>query len=130
MRLKCPYCENLVEVKELKRQPGSGGGCECPSCKEMVRLAQPHAIFRRSVSLLLSCLALIVFGVKNPFGLFIGSILLWIPVSLAYNSFCYFVMPTQLKPWKPRGRKPFDASPLELFNNRPKSGPGHGDPRR
>jgi uncharacterized paraquat-inducible protein A len=120
MTLKCPHCRNGIDAAELRRQSGTGGGYECPACKQMVRFAQPHAIFRRAVSLLLAAIVLMICGVRNPLMLVIGSILLWVPMSIAVNMYCVYAMPVGLRPWKQRGRKPFDEGPPELFNNRPK----------
>ena len=120
MPVKCPHCQNTVGTSELRSVPESGGGLECPSCKGMVRFVQPHAAFRRSVALLLSCLALMAFGVRNPLLFIGGSVLLWIPMSMAVNMYCLYVLPLSLKQWKQRGRKPFDSISYELFRNRPK----------
>jgi uncharacterized paraquat-inducible protein A len=130
MILNCPHCQTGVEVAELRRHPGTGGGYECPTCKKMVRFAQPHALFRRTISLLMSCGVLLVFGVRKPIVFAVGSLLLWLPMSIAVNMYCVYAMPLGLKPWTQRGRIPFDAGPLELFNRLTKSSRGDETGRR
>lgn len=71
------------------------------------------------ISLLISCLALLIFGVRNPIAFAIGSLLLWLPMSIAVNMYCVYAMPLALKPWKERGRKPFDSA-LRIFGDRSK----------
>jgi hypothetical protein len=118
MILKCPHCSTDIHVSELRRQPSTGGGLECPVCKGMVRFAQPHALFRRALSLSLSVTILLIVGVHKPLILAIGSILLWLPISILVNMYCVYVMPLGLQPWKPRGRRPFAPGPIVLFQHR------------
>jgi hypothetical protein len=109
MVLKCPHCSTDIDVAELRRQPGTGGGLECPVCKEMVRFAQPHAFFRRALSLSLSVIVLLIVGVRKPLVLAIGSILLWVPMSILINMYSVYAMSLGLKPWKPRQHRTFAA---------------------
>jgi hypothetical protein len=64
----------------------------------MVRFAQAHAFFRRAISLVLPFVFLLIFGVRNPLILVIGSILLWAPMSIPVNMYCVYMMPLGLKP--------------------------------
>jgi len=88
---------------------------ECPFCNGKVRYVQPHAAFRRTIALVLSTVVLVILGVQNPLTLVIGSLLLWVPMSIPVNMFCVYTMPLSLKPWKPRGKKPFDSIVPQIF---------------
>jgi hypothetical protein len=54
------------------------------------------------------------------FTFLVGSVLLWIPMSMLVNVSCVYAMPLGLTPWKKPGRERRNAATLELFNNRPK----------
>jgi hypothetical protein len=110
----------MIKASDLRRVEGTGGGYECPVCKQMVRYSQPYAIFRRTVSLLLSVIVLLLVGVRRPIMLLVGSVLLWIPMSMLVNMYSVYATPLGLKPWKQRWRERRDAGPLELFDNKPK----------
>jgi len=120
MILKCPHCRNGVEVSSLKRQDGTGGGRECHSCKGMVRFSQPHTFFRRTIALVISALLTLIIGIRNPLTILLVAILLWVPMSIPVNMYSVYLMPLSLKPWKPRGKKPFDADDLDLFDHQGK----------
>ena len=119
MRLECRHCHGRVSVSELRR-PRSGAYRECPLCNGTVCYVQPHAVFRRSTALLLSIIVLMIAGVRNPVTLVIGSVLLWVPMSFAFNMYCVYVMPLGLKPWKPRGKNPFDSVVPRIFGPKTK----------
>jgi len=110
----------MIEASDLRRIDGTGGGYECPACKKMVRFSQPHALFRRAISLLLLTIVLLLVGVRSTIILVMGSVLLWIPMSMAVNMYCVYAMPLGLTPWRERGRERHYTSPLEFFKNKPK----------
>jgi hypothetical protein len=105
MTLECPLCQKSVETSDLHRIPGSGGGFNCPECKQMLHFEQPHRIFRASLSLTLSAIVLLFFGVRSILFLLGGCLLLWAPVQLLVNGYCVRRMPLQLKPWIPPRQK-------------------------
>lgn len=64
---------------------------------------------------------LMIAGVRHPLTLTIGSLLLWVPMSIAVNMFCVYTMPMGLKPWEEReGKKPFDSVVPEIFEHKTK----------
>lgn len=117
MALTCPHCRNVIEAHELRRQPATGGGYECPLCRGMVRFVQPHAPFRRTIALTFSFIATVLIGARRPIAILAGTLLLWAPMSIPVNMYCVYKMPLGLKAWKQRGKKPFDSTVPELFDN-------------
>jgi len=86
----------------------------------MVRFAQPHALFRRGASLLLSVALMLLFGVRNPVIVVLGALFLWAPVSIPVNMYCVYMMPLGLRPWVPRGKKPFESTVPQIFESKNK----------
>jgi len=78
MQLQCPICKGSIDSRDLRRKAGTGGGYECPECNQMVRFSQPHALFRRLVSLVISILTVRVVGIRSIPWLLAGSLLLWV----------------------------------------------------
>jgi hypothetical protein len=64
----------------------------------MLHYSQPHAAFRRTLSVLLSALLLLMFGVRNVLFVLSGSLLLWAPMQLLVNAYSVRRMPLGLKP--------------------------------
>jgi hypothetical protein len=65
----------------------------------MLHFEQPHAILRAAISLVLSAIILLSFGVRSILLLLGGCLLLWAPVQLLVNGYCVRRMPLGLKPW-------------------------------
>lgn len=105
MTLECPLCHKSVDTHEFKITAGTRGGFECPACKQMLHFAQPHAALRRTLSLLVSLVTLLVFRVRSIPLLIGGSLVLWAPVQLGVNAYCVRRMPLGLKPWQPPPQK-------------------------
>ena len=99
MTLECPLCRKNVETTSLHLIPQTGGGFNCPECKQMLHFEQPHAIFRAALSLALSTVILLIFGVRSIPLLLGGCLLLWAPVQLLVNGYCVRRLPLSLKPW-------------------------------
>jgi hypothetical protein len=102
MRLECPVCHKPVYTSDFKIIPGTGGGFDCPECKQMIHYSQPHAVFRRTLALGLSVILLMMFGVHKVLWLLGGALLLWAPMQVLVNAYCVRAMPLGLKPWVPR----------------------------
>src|SRR6266568_7129488 len=99
--LKCPICGNPVDPASLKTAWGTGGGFECPVCKKLVRYTNPYGRIVAVISLLLAVGILKLAGVHSVTGFVVGSILLWIPISLFLNRASVRIKAPTLKPWKP-----------------------------
>ena len=126
MTLCCPLCGKALETGELTVQPGTRGGFACPRCGRLLHFSQRHPYLRASASLLISALLLYCFtSVRTPLTFFLGTFVLWVPISLLLNAYCVRIMPLGLKPWNaPRESRTLiqrlneRGSPVELFGKR------------
>lgn len=125
MTLCCPLCGKALETGELTVQPGTRGGFACPRCGKLLHFSQSHPYLRASISLLISATLLYFAGVRTPFTFILGTLILWVPISLLFNAYCVRIMPLGLKPWKvPRESRTViqrlneRSSPVELFGKR------------
>jgi hypothetical protein len=84
----------------------------------MVRFVQPHAILRRTISLVLAGAVLATVGLRNPIWFVIGTALLWIPTSMIVNMYFVYRNPVGLRAWVERGKKPFENVDVKLFDRR------------
>ena len=122
MILRCPICGENISTRDLRRRDGVKDGRECPNCGQLVQFSQPYPIFRWGAALLASGLVLWLTGVRSTVWFLIGSVLLWLPMSLVVNGAAVHVMSLELKPWKARAVKrweprPRDNGPLDLFGS-------------
>ena len=76
---------------------GSGGGCHCPVCNELVRISLPYRIPAAVLSLLIAVGILIVVRVRNPVAFLFLTALIWVPVSLLFNAASSRIKPPTLK---------------------------------
>jgi hypothetical protein len=126
--LHCPLCERAVESSDLKRVPGTGGGLQCPNCRETVRYKQPYPVLRFTGSVLISVIIVWIAGARGAFVFLVAAFLVWIPVSLFANAYLVHFLPLKLVPWKPRHhtKTPVEIvnernAAIELFNQEPES---------
>ena len=103
MTLECPLCHKPVQTGNFKKIPGTGGGFECPECKQMLRYGQRNAVFRRTLAVMLSLILVMFLGVQKVLFLVGGTLLLWAPMQLLVNAFSPCAL--FLKPWRPHSAK-------------------------
>jgi DNA-directed RNA polymerase subunit RPC12/RpoP len=123
MTYKCPYCEKDFGVAELQMPAGPAAGAYCPHCGERVLLFYPHGRLVGIISLLIALGTLAVLHVRSIAGFVVGTILIWIPVSLYLKLMSARYRPPTLKRWKERRKTFFEwlydrDSPKDLFNKR------------
>ena len=125
MMLYCPLCGKALETGELTVQTGKRGGFACPRCGKLLHFSQSHPYLRAFISLLISATILYFAGVRTPVTFTLGTLILWVPISLLFNAYCVRIMPLGLKPWKaPRESRTLIQrlnernSPAELFGKR------------
>jgi hypothetical protein len=125
MGLQCPTYGNSFDWATRERLGGIAGGSYCPHCHERFGLVYPHgkAVALASLAIALGALALL--GVRSILDFVIGSVLLWIPISLFLNVAILRRKGFVTRKWKPRRRTFFewmyerDSTP-ELFDRRPR----------
>ena len=123
MMYRCPFCDHDFDAVELRQPAGLGGGSYCPKCQERVRISFPYGGLVAFVSVLIAIGILALAHVRTIFGYVIGTVLIWIPLSLALNAATVrFKVPT-LKKWKQRRRTFFEwlyerDTPPELIDKR------------
>ncbi len=123
MTYQCPNCGISFDATELQQPAGVGGGSYCPKCQSHVRLKFPYGRWVAVISLFLAIAILRLFRVTSIPWLILGTILLWIPISLYLNVYSFrYKAPTLIK-WKERRRSFFewlyerDSTP-RLFDKR------------
>jgi len=123
MLLQCPVCGEPFDLSALQRPAGIGGGCYCPKCQVRVYLSSPYSRGVAIVSLLIALGGLTLVGARSVVGLLVGTVLIWVPLSLFLNVVTMNIKPPILRKWKPRRRTFFewlydrDIAP-ELFDKR------------
>lgn len=128
MTYKCPTCGEQVEFRALRRPAGIAGGKYCPSCQQRVSLSMPYGRAVALISLLISAGALALLHVRNIVGFLVGTVLIWIPLSMFLNLWSTRLKPPTLKKWKPprQHRSFFDwlyerDAPQDLVDKQPRS---------
>lgn len=81
MTYKCPACGEEFDVGALQ-QPAGIGGSYCPKCHERVYVSIPYGRAMAFISLLIALGILLLLHVRAILGLIIGTLLIWIPLSL------------------------------------------------
>jgi DNA-directed RNA polymerase subunit RPC12/RpoP len=125
MEYKCPACGEQFDASALQQPAGIGGGQYCPACQQRVSLSMPYGLPVALVSLLISVGALALLHVRNIFGFLVGTVLIWIPLSMFLNLWSTRLKPPALKKWKPRRRTFFEwlyerDAPQDLIDKRPR----------
>ena len=127
MTYKCPACGEEFHVDALQQPAGIGGGSYCPKCHERVYVSIPYGRAVAFISLLIALGILLLLHVRAILGLIIGTLLIWIPLSLFLNVCSTRLKPPFLKKWKARRHRTrrtffewlYDrAAPSELFGKR------------
>jgi len=121
MTYNCPYCQKDFGVTELQMPAGASAGAYCPRCGERVRVFYPYFRMVAIISLLIAIGTLAVLHVRSIIGFVVGTILIWIPVSLYLKLMSARYRPPILKRWKERRKTFFEwlhdrDSPKDLFN--------------
>jgi len=121
----CPACGQQIDVASLRSPGGMGAGLYCPKCQERVHISFAYGRVVAVVSLLLALAILRLFHVSTALGFVVGTLLLWIPISLYLNALSTRLRPAKLTKWKPRRRTFFEwlydrDAPQDIFGKRPK----------
>jgi endogenous inhibitor of DNA gyrase (YacG/DUF329 family) len=117
----CPACGECLLPGELQRPGGVGGGTYCPKCQARVYFSFPHSKLAAVLSLLLTIGALLVMRVTSLLWFIVGTLVLWVPISMFMNFCSTRFKPATLKKWKPRRRTFFEwlyerDKPPEMFD--------------
>ena len=123
MTYKCPTCGHEFDASALQHPAGMGGGLYCPKCQERVNVSMPYGRAVALISLVISVALLELLNVKNIAALLIGTVLIWIPVSMFLNAWSASLKPPFLKKWRPGRRSLFQwlydrDAPKDLFGKR------------
>ena len=106
MQVQCPTCSEQFNLAALERPGGITGGAHCPKCHQRVKYCPPYERLVAILSLLIAWGILFAYHVHSILGFIIGTVLIWLPVSLYLNAMSIRFKPPTLKQWKPRRRKP------------------------
>ena len=125
MMLRCPVCGANVDLTQLQLDWGVEGGPRCPKCLERVRYSNAYGGPVAILSLLVAVGILTLFRVHTYVVFFVGTVLIWIPVSLFLNAASVRIKPPTLRRRKPRRRTFFEwlyerEALQDLFNKRPR----------
>ena len=121
MTVQCPSCARSFELAE-RETGGISTGFYCPKCHERFVIPGPS----REVaikSLVIAAVVWTVIGIRSIIGLIVGSVLLWIPISIFLNAGEMRRKGVVLRKWKARRRTFFewmyerDSTP-ELFSKK------------
>ena len=87
IELQIPICGHQFDAAALKRPTGITGPSYCPNCDGRVRIFLPYARFVAAFSFLIALSVLrILHVIRTILTYMVGSILIWIPVSLFLNA--------------------------------------------
>lgn len=101
MNYQCPICFAEFDAFALQRLSGVSGPSYCPSCKGRVRVLLPYGKPVAVIALLMAWGILALMRVKTVSGIIIGTILIWLPLSLYMNVLLFrYKAPTLMK-WEP-----------------------------
>jgi len=98
-----------------------GGGTYCPKCQTRVYFSFPYSALVAVFSLLLAIAALSAMRVMSLLWFIVGTLVLWVPISMFMNIYSTRFKPATLKKWKPRRRTFFEwlydrDKPPEMFD--------------
>jgi uncharacterized paraquat-inducible protein A len=103
----CPACGECLQLGELQRPAGIGGGMYCPKCQAQVYVSSPYPKLVAILSLLLAVGALLLMRVTSIIWFVAGTLVLWVPISMFLNLYSMQFKSFTLKKWKPRKRRTF-----------------------
>ena len=115
MTLSCPLCDQTLEMSELEKVPETVAGRRCPRCRNILRYYQPYRALRVTISALMSAALVWVANVRSLPIFLLSTFVVWVPLSLIFNSYLIRVIPFTLVPWKPRSHV---RAPVEIVNDR------------
>jgi hypothetical protein len=102
---RCPFCDAQFAATELQQPAGLGGGSFCPKCQERVSVsfafARPIAIG----ALFVAFGILFVLKIRTILWLTLGTIILWVPISLALKLYAARFKAPILVKWEERRHK-------------------------
>jgi len=104
---KCPICVTDFEATAIRRPSGISGPSYCPNCQGRVRVVLPNSKYAAIIALLIAWVVLALLGVRSVFGVVIGTVLIWIPLSLYLNAVSFRYKSPVLKKWEPRRERRF-----------------------
>src|SRR5580693_1912055 len=93
----CPGCGQQIDIASLQRTGGVGGGLYCPKCQEHVHISFAYGRIVAVVSLLLALAILRLLHVAVGLWFIIGTVLIWIPLSMFLNLWTTGFRPPKLK---------------------------------
>jgi hypothetical protein len=102
MIYRCPTCNQEFDATELCRPAGIAGPSYCPRCRERVRVVLPYRGCIALLSLILSIGVLLLLHVKSMVALVVGTIVVWIPLSLYLNVMSFRIAASTIEKWQPR----------------------------
>jgi uncharacterized protein (UPF0212 family) len=122
----CPECGQKIDIASLQRPGGTGGGMYCPHCQARVHISFAYGRIVAIVSLLLALAILRLLHVTLGLVFIIGTILVWVPLSMFLNLWTTGLRSPTIKKWKPRRRTFFEwlydrDAPQDIFGKNPKS---------
>jgi len=106
-RFNCPTCGEPLDPVDLLRPAGLGGGTLCPKCLDRVVVSFPYSKIVVVISLVLAIGAMLVMRVRSVPWFLVGTVVLWVPISLWLNVYSTRFKNPVLKKWEPRKRKTF-----------------------
>jgi hypothetical protein len=93
----------------------------CPKCQARLYFSFPYSALAAVLSLLLAIAALWVIRVTSLVWFTVGTLVLWVPISMFVKIYFTRFKPAALKKWKPRRRTFFEwlydrDKPPEMFD--------------
>jgi DNA-directed RNA polymerase subunit RPC12/RpoP len=101
VKYKCPTCGEQLDFSALQRPAGITGGKYCPACQQRVSLSMPYGRAVAVISLLASGSVVTLLGVRNIVGFVVGTLLVWLPISMFLNLWSTRLKAPTLRKWEP-----------------------------
>ena len=80
----------------------------CPNCQVRVYFSFPYSALVAVLSVVLAIAALLVMRVTSLVWITVGTLVLWVPISMFMKIYFTQFKPATLKKWKPRRRTFFE----------------------
>ena len=80
----------------------------CPKCQARVYFSFPYSALVAVLSVVLAIAALLVMRVTSLVWITVGTLVLWVPISMFMKIYFTQFKPATLKKWKPRRRTFFE----------------------